>query len=102
MALRTITPKHRDLRQISIYLHCPSHPAGAEVGVVRAIGRRIYEQWLDLDRLLVQFWESHSIRPRLVRTTPAQETPDAERCIGRLLPEVTKRGIAELVEQREP
>ena len=98
--LRTITRKHRDLRQISI--HVPHYLTLSNVGDnIRAIiGDAACGQWLDLDRLLVQFWESRSIRPRMIRTPPRGERQDTwvRDCIGRLLPETTRREIIDLVE----
>jgi hypothetical protein len=53
-----------------------------------------FEQWLDLDRLLVQLWESRSIRPNLVPV----EKPDAGDQMRYLLPEITGRVVIDLVE----
>ena len=89
MTLQTITPKNRGLRHISIRLLL--------VYVDTILGETIDGQWLDLDRWLVQFWESRSIRPEVI-CTMGQDMKD---CIGRLLPETTKRGIIDLL-QREP
>ena len=93
-ALRTITPNHRDFRQITIripyYLTLPKVLAS----IRRAIGEENYRLWLDLDRFLVQFSESRSIRPKVVCTT-ARGTRGS---IGCLLPEASKRGIIDLVE----
>ena len=52
-------------------------------------------QWLDLDRLLVQFWVSRSIRPKIVY--PGNATEIMKDWIVCLLPEITKRGIVDLV-----
>ena len=94
-ALRTITPKHRDLRQISIciphYLTCP----GILANVSRHIGEADYGLWLDLDRFLVQFSESCSIRPEVVCPTER----GVEVNIESLFPEVSKRGMIDLVEE---
>jgi hypothetical protein len=63
---------------------------GANVGQV--IGEANYGQWLDLDRLLVQLWESYSIRPKAI-LSPAEAGS-----FERLLPGITKRGVIDLVE----
>ena len=84
--LQTITFEHRELRQISIQL-----PYLIFANVRRAIGEEAYGRWLDLDRLLVQLWESHSIRPKVIWTGGEQ---DAKDCAGFLLPGITRRGIA--------
>ena len=49
---------------------------------------------MDLDRLLVQFWDSRSIRPKVVT-----EKKGKRDWAGYLLPEITKRGIIDLVEE---
>ncbi|KAF9644818.1 hypothetical protein BDM02DRAFT_3272164 [Thelephora ganbajun] len=91
VALQTVSPKHRNLRQIVIYLRYDMTLVTADPNAMQAIGG----QWLDLDHLLVQFWESRSIRTKLICETPGQGMVER---IGRLLPEVTKRGTIDLVE----
>jgi hypothetical protein len=88
--LQTISPKHQDLRQITIEV--PHHFTRLNVG---AIGDTALGQWLDLDRLLVQFWESRSIRPRVV-CSMGQNRSD---CVGCLLPEITKRGLIDPIQR---
>ena len=85
VALRTITPKHRDLRQITIHM-----PRGLTHTRLDAGGG----QWSDIDRLLVQFWESRLIRPKVV----CPMVQDVRDLVGWLLPEITKRGLIDLVE----
>ena len=41
----------------------PGHAGPAELGDV--LGANIYAEWLRLDRILTQLWESHSIRLRV-------------------------------------
>ena len=97
-ALQTITPEHRNLRQISIYV--PYHLTLLDVGtdIKQDLGEVIFSGWSDLDRLLIRLWESHSIRLRVScalgggRQNTLQNT---EYCIGCLLPEITERGIIE-------
>jgi hypothetical protein len=98
-ALQTITPKHRDLQQISIWTLYPSFVcnAGVYTDVKGAVGEAGYGEWLDLDRFLVQLWESRSIRPK-VACTPRQTRQELVDLIECLLPEITKRGIIDLVE----
>jgi hypothetical protein len=83
--------KLRDLREISIYLrnYITATSVGTDIG--RVIGEENGREWLDLDRLLVQFWESSSIRPKVV----CLARMDTEDSVGYqcLLPEITKRGI---------
>jgi hypothetical protein len=92
-ALQTITLKHQDLRQITIEVSHFLSLFRIYADIRPAIGETIFGQWVELDRLLVKFWESRSILPRVVYTM-GQDMGD---CIGILLPEVTKRGIIDLV-----
>jgi len=92
MALQTITSEHRDLQQILFYV--PPHPA--------SIGNQETDrQWMDLDRLLVQLWESHAIRTGLVYNAAGEREKAVCEYIKGLLPEITERGIVELVESVE-
>jgi hypothetical protein len=50
------------------------------------------EQWLDLDRLLVQLSESRSIRPRFMSTGRSARAEMRD-----LLPEITERGMIDLI-----
>jgi len=96
-ALQTIPPENQDLRQISI--HPPFHLTSAGADVEETVVDRIFWQWLDLDRLFVRFWEERSISPKVVCTTLNMGNQGTARdCIGRLLPEITMRGIIDLVE----
>jgi len=88
MALKTITPEHRDLRRVSIYLPQLTF-FNFDADVMRFFG------WLDLDHILVEFWESRSIRPRVGFATQGGGTRSVERSAGPWLPEITKRGIVD-------
>ena len=99
MALQTVTPKHRDLRQISVTIYTWA-PVSVVAGDVRLfIGETKCGQWSELDLTLVQFWESHSICSKVICTGPEGEgRPDQMRSwMTYLLPEMTKRGIIDLV-----
>ena len=52
--------------------------------------------WHDLDRLLVQFWDSHSIRPRVTYEAETRRR-DIRHYAPSLLPELTRRGLVDLV-----
>ncbi|KAF9644820.1 hypothetical protein BDM02DRAFT_3121298 [Thelephora ganbajun] len=96
IALQTISPKHRDLRQVSIGVHCD-----LLVVADANIGKTIRGQWMNLDRILVQLWESHGIRPKVVCSVTEEEKEGEEAMheyIGSLFPEITRRGIIEPVE----
>ena len=62
-----------------------------------SVEQPFHREWRDLDRLLLQFWISHSIRPRI--EYGREEVEHGLRELGpRLLPELTSRGIVDLVE----
>lgn len=89
-ALQTITPKHQDLQQISIYVHFDSTLTKTGADVRQTVGEQILGEWLDLDRLLAQLWESRSIRLKVI-STARNEGQGMKNCIESLLPEITKR-----------
>ena len=90
-AIQTTTPKHRDLRKISIRL--PPILA-SDVDIMKKSA--MYGEWLDLDRFLVQSCESRSTRPKVMCTEA-----HGKRCkrgfTECLLPELTRRGMLDLV-----
>ena len=90
------TPKLQDLREIAVYL--PLYVTTADAGIRQEFGEEDWEEWLDLDRLLVQFWESTSIRPKVVPSVQVNHIRDTADFIGYrfLLPELTKQGIVDL------
>ena len=96
MALQTITSEHKDLRQISICFSCDITLDGPSANIRENIGEAASEQWLDLDRLLIRFWESHSIRPEISYPYGSRDGP--KEVLDCLLPEIMKREIADLVE----
>ena len=96
MALQTITSEHKDLQQISICLSYDITLDGPDVNIREKIGETVYKQWLDLDRLLIRFWESHSIRPEISYPYGSRDGP--KEVLDCLLPEIMKREIADLVE----
>jgi hypothetical protein len=83
MALQTVQSKN--LQQITI------NPYGT---FVNPIGATDPQEWQDLDRLLVQFWTSHSIRPKIVY----QAGKGLNDLVPSLLPELMGRGAVYLVE----
>jgi len=97
--LQTISTKHWDLQHLSIHTPFRSTLIGVGSDIRQTFGEEIFGQWLELDHLLVQFLESRSIRPKVVCTTLKQgdQNKNTRYCVGCLLPEVTKRGIIDLV-----
>ena len=103
-ALETIAER-RDLQRIEIRafssldnstLDCATSD---DVELVRAEEERALRQWPDLDALLGQLWESHSIRTKV--SFPERGANGEGRGVAYrfeyLLPESTKRGIIDLV-----
>lgn len=84
MSLQTV--ESESLQQITI------HPYATTL-----TGTAVRQEWQDLDCLLVQFWTSHSIRPRLLygRDKEGKEMRDHA---PNLLPELSRRGLIDLVE----
>lgn len=96
VALRTITPGHRDLRQIDIWLSCPTVLCFSSPEFRQKVGEEACRQWPDLDCLLVQTLESRSIRLK-VMYQPAKEDEERMReSVGYLLPKMTERGLVEV------
>ena len=90
-ALQTV--KSKDLQQITIRLHTATLRNSTE--------ETDLQEWQALDRLLVQIWTSHSIRPRLMYA-PNSGGRDTRDRIPSLLPELTRRELIDLVEYSPP
>ena len=101
MTLKTITHNHRNLQQVSI--HVPDEPydpgldSGEPAQVRFTVREDVCEQWLELDRLLARLLESHSIRLKIQHYTRPEEREEQSSWMDALLPEVTRRGIVDLV-----
>jgi hypothetical protein len=61
----------------------------------RSIAESAYREWQELDRLLLQFWTSRSIRPMIKHRWEGEER-DLREFVSRLLPELASRGIVDL------
>jgi len=96
-ALQTITPKHGELQQISIYVpyYLTRYNVGADIR--QSLGETVFGQWSGLDRILVQFWESRSIRLRVGCVRLGEKGQNMGYSVGCLFPEITKRGIVDPV-----
>ena len=96
-ALQTIPPEHRDLQRISICV--PRRLALGDYGpdIIPSLGEDASRQWSDLDRLLVEFWESRSIRPAVGCKRLGEKQQNMDYRIGCLLPEITKKGLVDPV-----
>ena len=65
--------------------------------IIHAIGETTYRAWLELDRLLAQLSESHSIRPEILCDVPVSVyRKEARGSMEILLPELMKRGLVEV------
>ena len=99
MVLQTITPNHQDLQHILIYVN--GHilpPVRPGVRVRETVGREVFRQWSDLDRQLVQLWESRSIRLRVLCGSMGEYQRRMEYSIESLLPAASEEGMIDVVE----
>ena len=92
--LQTITPEHQELQQISICV--PSWLGSYGSKIKQSLGEAALGRWLDLDRLLLQFWEVHLVLPKVECASMEGQEQIAKDCIGCLFPEVTKSGVVDL------
>jgi len=86
VALQTV--ESQNLQSITI---CPDR------NVPEMVGEATRREWRDLDRLLVRFWASHSIRPQVMYVA-GRRGQDLGSNAPSLLPELTRRGLIDLVE----
>jgi hypothetical protein len=100
MTLETIGSRHRDLQRICIHIpHILSYAIQEDgITIEQTEVANPGTRWLGLDRLLVQLWESRSIRPKVVYPRAMDGKRGLRAWAGYLLPEITKRGIIDLVE----
>jgi len=86
--LHTIGPKN--LQRLSLELsHCSV--------IEDTTWETVHPEWLDLDSLLVPFWVSRSLRLKVINTPGKGEEGVRDR-VAKFLPELTRRGIADLVQ----
>jgi hypothetical protein len=93
-ALQTITPEHQDFRQISIRAAYYQVIDGAGNGANAGQTTGGLQRCSSLDQILLQFWESRSIQPKVIYTERGVRD-----CIRHLLPEITERWIIDLVKR---
>jgi hypothetical protein len=96
-ALKTITAEHIDFKQVSIHIRCHYIPLDDPDDFRQTVGEAAYGKWMDLDRILVRLWESHSVHTMVYNV---REKGELCVLIGCLLPEVTKKGAIEVVNRR--
>ena len=86
IALQTVESK--DLQRITLWPDISTS--------VDAVEGTVCEEWQNLDRLLVRFWTSHSIRPQVIHS-PISGVKDISDHASSLLPELTRRGLVDIV-----
>ena len=98
LALKTITPEHRVLREVTIYINFPftSSLADSPVDARQIIGEKPYTQWMDLDYALVQLCKFGTVRVR-VGFSSAGKWKEMRGYAESLLPEITKERNVRLV-----
>ena len=85
--LKTLTSEHKDLRRISIHITIRKY-----VDVQQVLGTEVRNLWTDLDRTLIQLWESNATTTRVTCAT-GKEGMEARKVIEQLLPEMPGRVI---------
>lgn len=95
--LRTITHDHGELERITLMISSPRGLYGHE-DAKYAVKEGVYQEWLELDHLLAQLCESHSIRVKVLYNlrVPVDGGEQKSR-INVLLPEIMTRGMVDLV-----
>ena len=103
--LQTITHNHGNLQRVSVivpevlYRSSLNRPDPADI--IHAVGETIYQEWLEVDDLLAQLCETHSIHPEvLYNVPPSMDGTRARRLMESLFPELTARGLARLTERQ--
>jgi len=81
------TARSRNLQRISLELPCRLIEA--------TVWETVHQEWADLDQLLVEFWASRSLRPK-VMYEPGKSGEEMRDYVIGLLPELTRRGIIDL------
>jgi len=93
-AFQTTIPSHRELQKVSIVIPYSL----AFIDGVEAINRSgtAYGEWMDLDRLLVKFWESCSTRPKVVCMAWGGCGGNTRGFTECFFPELTRRGAIDV------
>ena len=102
LTLRTITRDHKNLQRVAIDASDTTHEAVFDhdqpIHPGEVLGDTAYKGWLELDGLLAQLWESHSICLEVLYDEfDSVDENGARSWMECLLPEVMGKGKAELV-----
>ena len=98
--LKDVTLGFADIRRITMTLQTAESTNLEQIAIelpphfVAVTKEKAYQEWQDLDRLLLQFWISCSIRPKIEYGGEG----DLVELAPRLLPELTSRGVVDLIE----
>ena len=88
--LKTIKSEHRGLQEVSIKGYAFSDSVFWSTDAA-SVGDKTRDQWMELDYVLAQLWESHAVRTKIsFHSERGEETCEF---VGGLLPETTRRGI---------
>jgi hypothetical protein len=93
--LKTIASGHRDLREVSIKGQAFSDSTDWPTDAAD-VEDDIREEWVNLERTLIQLWESHGVCTKVMYHSRRRE--ESRELVEDLLPEATKRGIVGLVD----
>lgn len=88
-ALKTITTKHRDLREVTIHIDFCNIPM--------FLKRKVYALWMDLDRLLVQLSVFGTVRVRVRCWSSSGADEEIHEYVEGLLSEATNGGGTKLL-----
>ena len=102
MTLRTITPEHKNLQQISIYIPRIRHYWGGRTVAGDSDAENYPLRWSDLGRLLVELWKSHSVHSTVVFPRTEHGSATAADWARLFMPRLVERGIFDPVDADEP
>lgn len=97
MTLKTITSEHRDLQKVLIHCFGISDYGDGQTNARTTIGDESHGDWIDLDRTLMQVWESLAVCTEISYFSRGKRKR-ARNFMEHLFPETTKRGIVKLVD----
>ena len=89
-ALKSITPNHRDLHYISLHTSAILYDMDFRQETTRT-------EWLELDSVFVELWESLAVRPNAwYQPTQSIDADRASEIMEGLFPEAVKEGVLDL------
>jgi hypothetical protein len=100
-SLQTITRNHTNLQRVSTAAHdllYHTYFIGSTPANIIPAAEAIYRGWSELDHILARLWESHSTHLEIRYGIPVLMGAErARRFMESFLPELTKRGLPELI-----